>query len=132
MGVVSYLLDTGTFLWAVRGSSNLSNNALEVLNDANIVKYISSVSAFEIMNRFRIGKLSGFEDVASVYLNFAKTLRAVKLPITEEHVYYAGKFEWEHRAPFDRLLAAQAYIEKLTIITSDSAFHTLSWVFVLL
>ena len=131
MGVVGYLLDTSTFLWAVRGSSNLSNNALEVLNDANIIKYISSVSAFEIMNKFRIGKLAGFEDVASDYFNFVKTLRAVKLPITEEHAHYAGKFEWEHRDPFDRLLAAQAYIEKLTIITSDSAFHTLSWVSVL-
>ena len=43
MGVVGFLLDTSTFLWAVRGSSNLSNNALEVLNNANIVKYISSV-----------------------------------------------------------------------------------------
>ena len=131
MGIVGCLLDTSTFLWAVRGSSNLSNKALEVLYDANTVKYISSVSAFEIMNKFRIGKLAGFEDVASDYFGFVKTLRAEKLPITEEHAHYAGKFEWEHRDPFDRLLAAQAYIEKLTIITSDSAFHTLSWVSVL-
>ena len=48
--------------------------------------------------------------------------------ITENHAYYAGEFEWEHRDPFDRLLAAQAFIENLTLITNDPVFQTLTWV----
>ena len=58
MGVVNYLLDTHTFLWAVRGSSKLSSTALNALEDANAVKYVSSASAYEIMNKYRIGKLA--------------------------------------------------------------------------
>ena len=69
--------------------------------------------------------------MASDYFNYVKTLRVVKLSITENHAHYAGEFEWEHRDPFDRLLAAQAFIEKLTIITDDPSFQTLPWVSVL-
>ena len=131
MGAVRYLLDTHTFLWAVRGSSKLSNTALKALEDTDAIKYISSASAYEIMNKYRIGKLAEFEDVAKNYFNYVKILRAVKLPITENHAHYAGKFDWEHRDPFDRLLAAQAFIENLTLITNDPAFQPLSWVSVL-
>lgn len=131
MGSVNYILDTHTFLWAVRGSYRLSSNALKALADENAIKYISSASAYEIMNKYRIGKLAEFEDVANDYFNHVKTLRAVKLPISESHAHYAGNFEWEHRDPFDRLLASQAYIENLTLITNDPVFQTLSWVSVM-
>lgn len=33
-----------------------------------------------------------------------------------------GRLEWNHRDPFDRMLAAQAMIESLVIITGDPAF----------
>ena len=131
MGTVNYLLDTHTFLWAVRGSSKLSSIALKALKDANAIKYISPASAYEIMNKYRIGKLSEFEDVAKDYFSHVKTLRAIELPIEGSHAHYAGEFEWEHRDPFDRLLAAQAFIENLTLITNDPAFLTLPWVSVL-
>lgn len=32
------------------------------------------------------------------------------------------RLEWNHRDPFDRMLAAQAMIESLVIITGDRAF----------
>ena len=54
-----------------------------------------------------------------------------ELPVTTHHAHFAGKFEWTHRDPFDRLLAAQAYMENLTLITNDSAFDTLPWLHVL-
>ena len=34
----------------------------------------------------------------------------------------AGRLDWNHRDPFDRMLAAQAMIESLVIITGDPAF----------
>ena len=131
MGVVGYLLDTHIFLWAVRGSSNLSDKALNALEDASAIKYVSSASAYEIMNKHRIGKLTEFDDVAMNYFDYVNTLRAVNLPITGNHAHYAGEFKWEYRDPFDRLLAAQAYMDKLVLITNDPAFQTLSFVTVL-
>jgi PIN domain nuclease of toxin-antitoxin system len=57
-----------------------------------------------------------------------KTLDVLPLPISDEHAHFAGEFEWEHRDPFDRLLAAQAKIENMTLITNDPAFKELPWV----
>ena len=131
MGTIGYLLDTHTFLWAVRGSTKLSVAAIKALEDANIKKYVSAVSAYEIMNKHRIGKLPEFDDIAKNYLDFVKRLAVDSLPISDKHAHFAGEFEWEHRDPFDRLLAAQAATDNLTLITNDPVFTELSWVEVL-
>jgi len=128
MGSVKYLLDTHTFLWAVRGSPKLSDTAAKIIEDMNVEIYLSAVSAYEIKNKHRIGKLREFDDIAKNYFNFVKTLDVLPLPISDEHAHFAGEFEWEHRDPFDRLLAAQAKIENMTLITNDPAFKELPWV----
>ena len=47
----------------------------------------------------------------------------VDLPsVAEDHALLAGRLEWNHRDPFDRMLAAQAMIESMMIITGDPAF----------
>ena len=61
MGAVKYLLDTHTLLWLVRGSKELSNVAKTAIGDASAQKYVSAVSAFEIMYKHKLGKLQGFE-----------------------------------------------------------------------
>jgi PIN domain nuclease of toxin-antitoxin system len=128
MGTVAYLLDTHTFLWAVRGSSRLSDEVVGVIEDINSKIFVSAVSAYEIMNKHRIGKLLEFDDVAKSYFEFIKKLDVILLPISAERAYFAGSFEWEHRDPFDRILAAQASIDDLTLITNDEAFDSLPWV----
>ena len=119
MGTISYLLDTHTFLWAVRGSPNLSNTAVKIIEDMNVQIFVSAVSAYEIMNKYRLGKLPEYEYIAENYLSVLNEISAVELPISTNHAHYAGVFEWEHRDPFDRLLVAQAYLDNLTLITDD-------------
>ena len=131
MGTVGYLLDTHTFLWAVRGSENLSNTAVKMIEDMNVQIFVSAVSAYEIMNKHRIGKLPEFDDIAKDYFNFVKKLGVDSLSISEQHAHFAGNFEWTHRDPFDRLLAAQSAIDNLTLITNDPVFGELSWLTVL-
>lgn len=131
MGSVGYLLDTHTFLWAVRGSPNLSDTAGKTIEDMNVRIFVSAVSAYEIMNKHRIGKLPEFDDIAKNYFNFVEKLGIDSLPISEQHAHFAGKFEWTHRDPFDRLLAAQAFTDNLTLITNDPVFGELSWIRVL-
>ena len=128
MGVIDYLLDTHTFLWAVRGSNNLSETAVNIIEDANVKIFVSAASAYEVMNKHRIGKLNDFDDIANNYFDFVKKLGAESLSISERHAYFAGEFKWAHRDPFDRLLAAQAATESLTLITNDPMFSELSWV----
>jgi len=78
-----------------------------------------------------IGKLPDYKYVAENYFEIFNELGANELPITMKHTYLAGEFKWTHRDPFDRLLAAQAATENLTLITNDSVFAELSWVKVL-
>jgi PIN domain nuclease of toxin-antitoxin system len=49
------------------------------------------------------------------------------LPLSSQHAFYASSIEWAHRDPFDRILAAQAMLENLTLITSDDKFSELPW-----
>lgn len=53
-------------------------------------------------------------------------LGVVRLPIAEEHALLAGQLEWEHRDPFDRMFAAQAMLESLTLVTNDVALTDLA------
>ncbi|MEI9851340.1 MAG: type II toxin-antitoxin system VapC family toxin [Sphingomonas sp.] len=43
------------------------------------------------------------------------------LPISFAHATRAGSYENDHRDPFDRLLAAQAELEDLVLMTNDRA-----------
>lgn len=44
------------------------------------------------------------------------------LAITIEHARLAGFLPGLHRDPFDRMLAAQAFIEGMPLVTADPAF----------
>jgi len=131
MGTVGYLLDTHTFLWAVCESHKLGVTGKQAMINSSEQIYVSAVSAYEITNKYRIGKLSGYENIATNYLEVLHSFGASELVITSQHANFAGSFNWSHRDPFDRILAAQATIEKLTLITNDSAFDSLPWVSVL-
>ena len=131
MGTVKHLLDTHTLLWASSGSPQLSVAAKNVIEDRHIQKFVSAVSAYEIMYKHHIGKLPGYAYVAENYFEVLTELGVYELPINARHAHLAGKFEWSHRDPFDRLLAAQSSVENLTLITNDEAFQTLPWVKVL-
>ena len=93
--------------------------------------FVSSVSAYEIMNKHRVGKLPGYDKVVKNYFKILNELEVEELPIKGKHAYFAGEFYWAHKDPFDRLLAAQATLEDMTLITNDAAFSSLSWLNIL-
>ena len=131
MGTLGYLLDTHTFLWAVCEGQKLSDKAQKVIEDTGKRVFVSSISAYEITNKYRIGKLPGYAYVAENYIDIIGKFGAEELSINTRHTHFAGAFEWAHRDPFDRLLAAQAFIEELTLVTNDAAFRTLPWINIL-
>jgi PIN domain nuclease of toxin-antitoxin system len=45
------------------------------------------------------------------------------LDITHAHALRVAELPMHHRDPFDRLLVAQAQVEKLTLITVDRQFQ---------
>jgi PIN domain nuclease of toxin-antitoxin system len=125
--VSGYLLDTHAYLWAIQEDWKLGGCAREAIENRRSKLFVSAISTFEIANKYRIGKLPDYQYVAENCLDLIRKLGARELPVSAEHAYFAAKFEWEHRDPFDRILAAQAVTLNLTLITNDSAFDALPW-----
>jgi len=124
-----FLLDTHTFLWAAKCPERLGGQARGILEDIESRLYLSSISAFEIANKFRIGKLDPtYESVLEGYTSFVRQLGIEDLPLTCAHAYLAGTMEWDHRDPFDRFIVAQASLENLVIISNDAQMQAHPWV----
>jgi PIN domain nuclease of toxin-antitoxin system len=110
------LLDTHTLLWWLSGDETLSPKACKAIASPKTTVYVSAASAWEIAIKKAVGKLQAPDDlVAALSAN-----RFQHLPVTIEHALYAGSLPRHHDNPFDRMLVAQALLEKLTIITRDS------------
>lgn len=116
------LLDTHVLLWALAEPSRLSAVAASLIRNPTCSLLVSAASAWEIATKQRLGKLSGAEPIVSAYPAHLATLRAEDLPIRAAHALRAGSFTVEHRDPFDRLLAAQAILEGVPLLTGDAVF----------
>jgi len=128
MEFVKYLLDTHTLLWAVQEPRRISVAVKDIIADESKELFVSSVSAYEVMLKHRARKLTGFEYVAENYHEVLSTFGVKHLQITIDHAHKAGSLDWGHRDPFDRILAAQAVVDDLTLLTDDAAFDGLDWI----
>ncbi len=114
-----YLLDTNTVIWWFFGAELLSHHSFEVIADRSIDIYVSAVSAMEIATKFRIGKLKLAAPLAAKFAEVTAEEGFKPLALTLEHGGLAGSFPSPHQDPWDRLLAAQAKIENLALVTND-------------
>ena len=116
------LLDSHVVYWWVAGSRRLSAAALGlILNRENVV-LVSAVSIYELewkAQRSRIA-LPPQEMRAALRRNTVEDL-----PITHDHAEYAAQLDWDHRDPWDRLLAAQARLENCSLVSVDEVFDAI-------
>lgn len=119
---MSFLLDTHTFLWWIMADPSLSDLARSVIEDPDALRCVSSVTAFEIANKFRIGKLDFAREIVENFDAILDDAGFQRLDITPSHALLAGQMPGNHKDPFDRLLAAQSKLESLTLVTADQAF----------
>lgn len=122
---MKFLLDTHVFIWAIASPERLSRRAIDVLRATGNQLYLSSATPWELATKFRIGKLPQAARVLDDLESLAGDLLAKQLPITHAHAMRAGLLEAAHRDPFDRMLAAQAQLEGMRLITRDEAFQAL-------
>ena len=87
---------------------------------------VSSASAWEISTKVRIGKLPEVGDVADKLTAYLRRERFEALPISLDHALAAGSLPGPHRDPFDRMLIAQARMEKLRVVSVDPVFKQYS------
>ncbi len=122
---MTYLLDTHVLLWALGQPDALSDGARTIIEDRSQRLFVSSAAAWEIATKWRLGKLPHADAVVAGYERHLRRLAVDELVVSSAHALLAGSLDWAHRDPFDRMLAAQAMLEGLTLVTKDPAFGTL-------
>ncbi len=116
--MIGYLLDTHALIWAARESTQLPQAIDALLRDTRNSRYVSAVSAYEIVRKARIGKLD--QGLAREFQEQVRRAGYIELPVSMRHAAIAGDFPAEHKDPFDRILAAQALHENLTLLSNDT------------
>lgn len=117
------LLDTCTFLWAVRGDGRLSAAAAALFRHPDNDVFLSAVSAWEIAVKHQLGKLP-LADAPALYVPRERQRHGIDaLPLDEAATLMLDKLPAVHSDPFDRLLVCQAIHHGLTLLTPDPAIQ---------
>lgn len=114
---MNLLLDTHAVIWFLGGREELRDEARVAIESADRV-YVSAASIWEMATKVARGRL----DAPADFTQRLVELGMMPLALEWEHARVAGGLPLHHRDPFDRVLIAQAIVERLTIVTRDRAF----------
>ncbi len=119
---MALLIDTHAFLWFIDDDPRLSPSASERIGNPAERVLVSVVSLWEIVIKLGTGKLSLDRPPAELWPESLAANHFEALPVTSEHVLAVSPLPLHHRDPFDRLLIAQAIVEKLELVSVDPVF----------
>jgi PIN domain nuclease of toxin-antitoxin system len=111
------LLDTHAALWWLSADPRFGATAEGHLTDATNQVLLSAVVVWEVALKRSLGKLRAPGDLAPTLLGSG----AVPLPLDLHHAAAVEQLPWHHRDPFDRLLVAQATVERAALVSRDAA-----------
>lgn len=117
-----FLIDTHTFLWAIRSPEELTSKAQDIFADTSAELLLSIVVPWEMAIKSRLGKLKQAEIILKDFDNITASGGSRSLGTLAKHVINSGFLPLHHRDPFDRLLAAQALDLQVPIISADEMF----------
>ena len=120
----AYLLYSHVLLWWWFDPARLSTAVHALLVDPSSEIRVSAASVWELSLKHHRGKLP---ELAGAIDDLPGLLQAdgfQGLPISQAHGLRAGAYSQPHRDPFDRVLAAQAELERLVLLTADPQLTT--------
>ena len=113
------LLDTQCWLWWQGAFDLLSPGARAIIASARDPLYLSVVSSWEIAIKWSLGKLK-LPQPPALYLPARLAEDGMTaLAIQNVHALRVAELPPLHTDPFDRLLVAQAQVERMTLLTAD-------------
>lgn len=116
------LLDTHAFPWFVLGDNKLSNTARTHIEEPQNDKLISPASYWEIAIKISLGKYTTPQPFEYFIRKGIDDNGFDILPIVPNHAAALTSLPFHHRDPFDRLIIAQAMVERIAVISGDSTF----------
>jgi PIN domain nuclease of toxin-antitoxin system len=113
------LVDTHVLLWWLADDPSLSQTAREQIADPANEPLVSVASLWEIAIKRSLGRLTAPDDLPDriagegfAWLGFGT-----------DHAWEVRRLPMHHRDPFDRLLVAQALLERIAVVTVDPRFR---------
>lgn len=116
------LLDTHALLWWSLDSPRLSAAARAAILVNPGAVFVSAASAYEADYKRRTARFpAGVGPLATI----VSAEGFQPLPISLDHAARAASFDHPHRDPWDRVIAAQAIAEGLSVVTKDAEIAAL-------
>jgi PIN domain nuclease of toxin-antitoxin system len=113
------LLDTHALMWWWLGDPALSDTARAAMESNGNAVFVTPVNALEIAQKVGRGRAPALRETLDSFEDAIARDGFRPLSIDTHHARRSGLLPGEHRDPFDRLIAAQALIEGLTVVTRD-------------
>ncbi|MFS8111694.1 type II toxin-antitoxin system VapC family toxin [Rhizobium jaguaris] len=121
----SLLLDTHAWAWSLTADERLSAKATALIQKAESV-FVSPITLFEVGQKVRIGKWPEMEPFANKLAKLLEEQGGRVAALTPAICLNAAMLEWDHRDPFDRLIAATAMENNMPLISVDEVFDGLA------
>lgn len=115
---MTILFDTQLLIWAAREPERLPVAVREIIEDWEQALFFSVITIWEVAIKTSLGKPEFSFDSG----RFRKRLidhGFRELPVAGEHAVAVQNLVQIHKDPFDRLMIAQASVERLILFTID-------------
>jgi PIN domain nuclease of toxin-antitoxin system len=116
------LLDAHALLWYVDQDHLLSPPAHAAITAPSNQLLLGAGTIWEIAIKVALGKLTLSLPFRQWVSKATADLGLTVLPITVKYADAQIALPFHHRDPFDRILAAQAQVEKISIVSGDRVF----------
>lgn len=113
------LLDTKLLLWAAGDPHRLSKPARNLIDNPENELLFSAASIWEVVIKRGLGR-NDFQVDPRLLRRGLLDNGYSELPILSHHVVAIDSLPGIHKDPFDRVLVAQASVEGITLLTTDS------------
>lgn len=113
------LLDTHVLLWWLLDDARLSPRVRMIMTDGRNELLWSVASSWELAIKVGLGKVRVPGPLRSYIPGKLQEQNILTLQVEHAHAFEVAELPLLHRDPFDRLLIAQARIERITLISVD-------------
>jgi PIN domain nuclease of toxin-antitoxin system len=116
---VRLLLDTQMWLWLQVEPERVPDQLCSRLADPATELLFSAASSWEMAIKYSLGKLPLTEPPRDYVPSRLRSGAMSGLPVSHAHALHVATLPLHHCDPFDRLLVAQAQLEKVPLVTAD-------------